>query len=114
MRGECTPEQKERCPLSQHYSDTHHTKYPASAYRQPVERAFRNLPENLEQMCRYEHNELHANEEPPEKPSIQFMAEAVLRAEVHQSTKVARQITQIMQSRQAVISAFWRDIEELK
>ena len=114
MRQECTPEQKEACTLRRCFTNQDHYYWPASDYKTPVERAFRNLPENIEEKCRNEHNERHATEEPPEKPSIQYMAEAVLNAEVHQTTKVAKQIQQIMRNRQAAMSSFWRGIEDRK
>lgn len=67
-RGLCTPEQIASCPLKKHYSDSHHLYFYASDYKSPVESAFRNLEQNKVQLCRYEHNELHANQAPPEKP----------------------------------------------
>lgn len=77
MRGECTPEQKADCPIRKHFSDTHHIYYPASNYRTLVEKEFRELPENKVQLCRNEHNERHATEEIPVKPSRDEMLQAI-------------------------------------
>ena len=111
MRGECTPEQKMECPLAHHFTDEHHLYFPRSDYKQPVEKSFRNLPDNTVQLCRNEHNELHATEEPPEKPSIQYMAESILRSEVHMSRKVSAQVADVMQRQQEVINQYWRTAE---
>ena len=109
MRGECTPEQKEVCPLRTHFQDEHHLMYPKRDYSQPVEKAYRELPENKVQMCRHEHNELHATQEPPLKPSIETMAEAVLRSEMHRSTKVERQLG-VIARQQEVATQYWGEV----
>ena len=67
-RGFCSPEQIAQCPLVEHYTDEHHLWWPARNYRDRTGSAFRELPENKEQKCRHEHNELHANQQPPDKP----------------------------------------------
>jgi hypothetical protein len=79
MRETC-PTPDSNCPLKKCFGDTHHLYYPASWYKGIVELAFRNLPENKEFLCRREHNERHATEEPPEKPSREFMLNAIQRA----------------------------------
>ena len=58
-------------------SNTHHTYYPKRRYTTAVEKEFRNLPENKEQMCMAEHLELHATERPPQKPSREIMLQAI-------------------------------------
>lgn len=67
-RGFCSPEQIAQCPLREHYTDEHHIWWPARNYRDRTSAAFRDLPENKVQLCRNEHNELHATQQPPEKP----------------------------------------------
>lgn len=76
-RGKCTPEQMEVCPLRRHFSDLHHTYYPRSEYRTKVEKEFRELPENKVQLCRNEHQEIHATEPDPVKPSREYMIAAI-------------------------------------
>lgn len=81
-RGKCSPEQREHCPLMQHFSDEHHLFFPKRDYQTRVERDFRELPENKAQLCRYEHNQIHATGVIPEKPSrgdmIQAIAQSVI------------------------------------
>lgn len=77
-RGEC-PNPDPNCTYAGQgcFSDIHHTKYPRRDYRTPLEREFRELPENKVRMCRAEHDELHASEFPPPKPSREVMLGAV-------------------------------------
>jgi hypothetical protein len=104
----CTPEQMARCPLKRHYTDVHHLYYPRRDYTDPIDKAFRNLPENTEEHCRWEHIEIHDEEKPPHKPSLETMVEAVLRSEVHLSARVQA----ALQAQQRVISNYWRTAEE--
>lgn len=79
MRGEC-PNPQPDCryaELGGCFSDTHHLFYPRRDYRRPTERDFRELPENKEQLCRAEHDERHATELPPTKPSSAEMLGAI-------------------------------------
>ena len=50
------------------FSDTHHI-YWRETYENDLDALYGNLPENLTQMCRSDHDELHANMEAPELPS---------------------------------------------
>lgn len=75
--GLCSPEQIAACPLTEHFTDQHHSYYPRRKYRGLLAATFRGLPENKEQLCRFEHNELHANEPIPVKPSTAEMREAI-------------------------------------
>lgn len=59
------------------FEDVHHKQYPRRAYRNSVERDFRNLDKNKELTCRDRHNEIHATEFPPPKPSIDEMRQAL-------------------------------------
>ena len=71
-RGECPnlvlnvrmPELQGGC-----FSDEHHLFFPKFDYRDIMSAEFRNLPENKEQICRWDHDERHANEPIPDKPS---------------------------------------------
>lgn len=58
------------------HPDRHHLFWPKREYRQPIERAFRELPCNTVRMCRKQHTELHL-EPPPQKPRIRAMKAAI-------------------------------------
>lgn len=58
-------------------SNTHHGYWPKKRYTTPVEREFRALPENQEQLCMAEHLDRHANERPPQKPPREVMLQAI-------------------------------------
>lgn len=73
MRGHCTPEQQERCPLYQHFQDTHHLAYPRSDYRTGVEKRWRELDFNKVSICRGLHNAIHESGYLPEKPTREEM-----------------------------------------
>lgn len=77
MRGEC-PNPRPDCRYAQEgcFSDTHHIFYPRRDYRTPVEKAFRLLPENKVELCRVEHEEIHAALA-PEKPPREVMLGAI-------------------------------------
>ena len=51
------------------YVDTHHQYYPKKKYRGGVERQFRELDIHKVVICRALHDEIHATERPPKKPS---------------------------------------------
>lgn len=57
--------------------NTHHLYYPRRDYTSPVERDFRELPENKVQLCMAEHDLLHQIEQPPVKPSRDEMLLAI-------------------------------------
>ena len=59
------------------FEDVHHRVYPRRDYQTPLEKEYRNLDENKEITCRDRHNEKHANEPTPEKPSVDEMRRAV-------------------------------------
>lgn len=86
MRGACF-ERHPDCPYERHYSDVHHDFYPGSDYKTVVERTFRELPENKQQLCRYEHDLLHLTEQPPEKPSRAEMIDAISESDVFISVR---------------------------
>lgn len=73
-------------------TDTHHLFYPANQYQDPIERAFRNLPENKVLTCREEHEIIHATQEEPVKPSIEVMEHAIIASGVHISNKARKRL----------------------
>jgi hypothetical protein len=83
MKGACQ-EQNQGCPFLPNgcFSDVHHLYYPRKAYRTSVERQFRNLPENKEQICAWLHVLEHLDNAPPEKPSRDEMLQAIAEAAV--------------------------------
>lgn len=78
-RGEC-PQPREDCFQPEGpYSDEHHKFYPAYRYAGWLACKFRNLPDNREQLCRCEHEEIQVLE-PPERPSRRVMQAAIREA----------------------------------
>ena len=59
------------------FADTDHFYWPAKDYRTKVEQAYRELPPHKEQKCRRLHDERHATERPPTKPSHDEMVRAI-------------------------------------
>jgi hypothetical protein len=59
------------------FSDLHHTYWPKRLYCGKIATEFRGLPENKQQICRREHDERHATEPIPEKPTIDEMKLAI-------------------------------------
>jgi hypothetical protein len=51
--------------------------YPKAAYCGRIAMEFRELPENKQQLCREEHDERHATELPPERPTTEVMLGAI-------------------------------------
>lgn len=80
MRRACA-QAIESCPYAETkpgcYSDTHHLYYPRANYRTQLEKQFRELAVNKEQLCRYEHDQVHAENEPPLKPTREQMLGAL-------------------------------------
>lgn len=75
------PNPEEACPYftdrGSCFSDNHHLYWPRVDYRRGLEREFRELPENKQQLCRWEHDEIHATQEPPAKPSLEIIRRAL-------------------------------------
>lgn len=61
------------------FEDVHHEAYPRREYRTRLEKAFRESPAVKVLICRALHNEIHATEQPPEKPSAGEMREIIRR-----------------------------------
>lgn len=83
MKSEC-PFANDGCRYAPDcYADTDHYYWPGYDYKTRVERDFRELPENKDQLCRDLHDQRHATEEPPDKPTRDFMVQALKRAGQH-------------------------------
>jgi hypothetical protein len=54
-----------------------HYYWPARDYTTPIEKEFRELPENKDEKCMAEHDERHRTERPPQKPSRDEMLLAI-------------------------------------
>lgn len=82
-RGEC-PNPRPECPYAELqggcFSDEHHLFYPRVDYRDIIGSEFRELPENKEQICRWDHDERHATEPIPDRPSREEMLGAIVTA----------------------------------
>lgn len=57
--------------------NVHHLYYPKRYYQTPVEKEFRELPENKERLCMAEHDLIHRTERPPQKPDRDEMLVAI-------------------------------------
>lgn len=81
QRIPCNPELP--CPVRETigcFEDVHHQMHPAADYTTPLERTFRELPENKDRRCRNIHNIEHETMPVPEKPDESLMALAVVEA----------------------------------
>lgn len=83
MRLEC-PFTTDECKQATPHSDVHHFYYPRKDYKTKTEKEFRNLPENKGYVCRCLHNFIHATQEPPVKPTLDFMLDAINRYKASQ------------------------------
>lgn len=88
-RKECYNDNPE-CPYyGECYSDLHHTMWPSPDYTTPIENKFRELPQHKVQTCRWEHDQIHEGE-PPTKPPVEFMEEAILMSGIHLSRRIRK------------------------
>ena len=80
----CQNRNSEDCPVFQVkgycFEDVHHLYYPKSNYQSGFAQKFRELPENKVEICRAEHNEIHATERPPYRPPMDFIKNAIARS----------------------------------
>jgi hypothetical protein len=79
MRDNCSAEQQAACPIMQGCvgNDTHHLAYPANQYRTKVEKRWRELDFNKEELPRCLHNAIHSTGYVPEKPDRTTMLSEV-------------------------------------
>lgn len=61
------------------FEDLHHEAWPRGAYRTKLEREFRNNVLNKVIICRDLHNDAHATQNPPQKPTVNEMKEFLAR-----------------------------------
>lgn len=84
-RRPCQNRNDESCPVFQIkgycFEDVHHLYYPKAYYQNNrFAKEFRELPDHKVEICRAEHNEIHATERPPLRPSLDFMKNAIAKA----------------------------------
>ncbi len=72
--------------------DVDHYYWPRSAYPTSIESTFRNLEENKRLICRRLHEQRHATEAPPIKPSHEVMLHAIEEADIYLSATKRRKI----------------------
>jgi len=103
MRGEYTPdgaflpentdcETEGMCRYPEPFEDNHHVYYPKREYSGSLERKYRNLGCHVVEICRCKHDEIHATEQPPDKPSTEVMVDAIERSGERQSRSVRKKI----------------------
>jgi hypothetical protein len=68
----------------------HHIYHPSNDYTSSIERRFRNHPDNIEDLPWCEHKLLHAKNDPPPKPSIEYMAGFLIRGGLDDKTDPLR------------------------
>lgn len=95
MRRDC-PESNSDCPYFTDgcYSDLHHQYWPSPDYTGTIANKFRELPENKQQLCRREHDQVHEGS-PPAKPSLEVMEHTIVTSGVHLSRRVRKALNQM-------------------
>jgi len=88
MSFEACPNANEDCRFFESelgcVANTHHYYWPKRRYTTDIEKQFRQLPENKEQMCMAEHLDLHATERPPKKPPREIMLQAIAQTAIEE------------------------------
>lgn len=74
------------------FESTHHLFYPERDYRTPLERLFRSLDENKVELCRSKHDQLHAEQDPPLRPTREEMLQALSGSMIYISCTKRKQI----------------------
>lgn len=70
-----------KCEPQQGYRWTqHHLYWPKAEYTSKIELIFRNLPENIIHLCRFQHDLLHRSQSPPKKPAESIMEKTIQEA----------------------------------
>lgn len=93
----------EQCPVPREgcmYAGTpeciltvHHLYWPSPDYQTKTERFFREMHANKQfNVPRCEHDEIHATQEAPEKPSHDFMRGFILSSEVHIPSSLRKEL----------------------
>lgn len=106
-RGECTPEERARCPRLRRgqecFVDKHHIDYPKNDYQTEIEKRHRGDPANQLDLPRCIHNAIHASGYVPEKPAPDVMREelachgmpARAVAEQHRQFNIGRAVLEV-------------------
>lgn len=78
-RGLCSAEARANCPIMQGCvgSDVHHLAFPANRYRSRIEKQWRELDFNKEQIPRCLHNAIHSTGYIPDKPDREEMLQEI-------------------------------------
>jgi hypothetical protein len=71
---------------------THHLYWPSYEYTDKIDRKFRELPQNKQRLSWCDHQEVHANQEPPEHPSKQDMVAFLVQSGIHLSASIRKEI----------------------
>lgn len=74
MIGECPDPDPDCKYYPDCFSDSHHI-YPKEAFSVGIAKRFSRLGENIIQICRMQHEEIHATGSVPPPPSIEYMKE---------------------------------------
>ena len=86
------PKANEACKLAPKcYSDKHHPDYPAFQYKTSLERQYREIRAIGNYMCRAEHDELHATQIAPEKPSVPNMVNYLANSAIYMEAQQIKQ-----------------------
>lgn len=78
--AERCPEPKDDCRYagtSQCFLSDHHEYWPSPQYTSVIDEVFRELPEHITPLPRCDHDELHATQNPPEKPDLATMMDVI-------------------------------------
>lgn len=71
----------------------HHLYWPSPDYTTKIEKDFRNLEQNIQrEVPRCEHDEIHATQDPPEKPSTDFMVGFLIASGVHIPRRLRKEL----------------------
>lgn len=85
MAREKCPAPREDCRYKKPFSDLHHQYWPRAEYEQAgtIEARWRNLGKNCLQLCRCVHDDIHADDMPPEMPPRDEMVDDLLATDEH-------------------------------
>lgn len=70
------------------FSDEHHLFYPRNEYSDPIAKRWRDLGKNTVQLCRRLHDDIHAQDSPPPRPTRETMAYELLNSDEHLTRNV--------------------------
>lgn len=104
-RGKC-PEPREDCRYKRPFSDNHHQYYPRAEYEAAgtIEARWRDLGKNCLQLCRCVHDDIHANDMPPEMPDREQMVDDLLTTDEHLTRKVRDALMAAVRARRGTLT----------